>query len=146
MKHIALILTACLIAGFTGYAHADPIGVGWTLPSRLTDGRSVPTSGPEALKDFYLEWWTCSGAAPNYTIGAKVGESFIPANPQSYSTPALPPNLYCLRISARQNNDVVGPPTLWASKLVVSSPIDGTTIIINITNNAGGTVSINLPQ
>lgn len=141
MKRIALIITACICAFSFGVAQADSIGLGWTLPTRLTDGRSIPTSGPEALKDFYLEWWTCSGTAPNYTIGAKVGEAFIPANPLSYSTAALPPNLYCLRISARQNSDTVGPPSNWASKIVLGSAIDGTTIIITV--NAGGNVTIN---
>lgn len=140
MKNL-LFVFACISAFACGLSKADGIGVSWTLPTRLVDGRSIPTSGPEALKDFYLEWWTCSGTAPNYTIGAKVGEAFIPANPLIYTTAPLPPNLYCLRISARQNSDTVGPPTNWASKIVLGSAIDGTTIIITV--NAGGNVTIN---
>jgi hypothetical protein len=144
MKKLLLIVFECVSAFAFGIGKADAISGSFGLPTRLVDSRPLPSTGPEALKDFTLEWWTCSGAAPNFTPTAKVGEALLPASPQTFATPIVPPGLYCLRISPRNNANEIGPWSGWASKLVLNSPIDGTTIIITV--NAGGTVNVNVGQ
>jgi len=71
MKRIALILTACLIAGFTGYAQAQTatgdVVISWTAPTSCTDGSPItncPITSYEVEKLSGTTWTRIASTTP----------------------------------------------------------------------------------
>lgn len=104
---IALIVLAPLIA------HAGVIPFTLTLPTKNTDGTSIPATGTGSITKWRVEYGTCGANdfSGKPTFGTKTGEiNGLPATLTGL-TPDLAPAQYCLRAFMTNTYNVESDPS-----------------------------------
>ena len=119
-----LLLTLSLLSFAAG---AASISGTFTYPTRFVDGTTLTLAQIERMR---IEYGTCSGSA----FGTKTGEVIVVPPATSFSTPTLPPGVYCLRGFTRTTAAAGGlesaPTNVLSHTLPWSPPEPGTLVTV----------------
>lgn len=77
-------------------AFAGSVTVNWTAATKNKDGSTIPTTGPDSVGTYKVEYGNCTGGSP-VIFGTKAGETTVPGTQLTATIANLAPGTYCFR-------------------------------------------------